>query len=161
MSFPAKPLKERLLNRIAISDTGCWLWVGYLDKYGYGSLGVPRCIAGKVKNVRAHRLSYELFKGPLLQGKYIDHLCKQRACINPDHLELVTPGENVMRSTKTFQAINAAKTHCKNGHPLSGQNLYLMRLGHRSCRTCRSTAYTKYYTAKRKPERQRLARLGQ
>lgn len=111
--------------RIEKTD-GCWNWVGVLRPDGYGLLG------GR----RAHRLSYELHVGPIPDGLVIDHLCRNRGCVNPAHLEAVEHRTNTMRGTSPVVA-RAAQTHCVHGHELSGDNLYLHpKRGTRNCRTC-------------------------
>jgi hypothetical protein len=82
------------------------------------------------RNVRAHRYVYERLVGPIPAGMTLDHLCRNRACVNPAHLEPVTGPENTRRAV-------ALQTHCLRGHPLSGPNLYC-RNGRRHCRECRS-----------------------
>lgn len=109
----------------------CWEWTGarYLKGYGYF------LIQGKQQ--RAHRFSYELHAGPIPGGLVIDHLCRNKRCVNPAHLEVVTNKENVLRGT-SFAAQNSQKTHCPKGHPYSGDNLMLPARGGRLCRTCKN-----------------------
>lgn len=110
--------------------TGCWEWRGKIDK----STGYGRFKMGG-KSPTAHRLSYEWSVGPIPDGLVIDHLCRNRRCVNPAHLEPVTQQVNVLRG-ETIVAANAAKTECQNGHPLSGDNLAINVRGARVCRTC-------------------------
>jgi hypothetical protein len=122
--------KLRLLMFIRVEDTtGCWLWMRRVTKDGYGLTVFKGC------TVFAHRHSYRLFKGPIPAGLMLDHLCRTPRCINPDHLEPVTPRENMRRGEIPWA--NIARTgRCKRGHPFSGNNVYLWR-GVRACRTCR------------------------
>ena len=112
-----------------IEESGCWTWVGFIDKDGYG-----RWNCNVTGSPIAHRAVYILKRGPIPDGLTLDHLCRNRSCVNPDHMEAVTNKENLMRGT-SFSAQNATKTHCKRGHALSGENLYVYQ-GRRYCRAC-------------------------
>ena len=120
---------DRFLSKIQIDDNICWNYTSAKDKDGYGIFALTHR-----KSVKAHRLSYEIFRGKIPDGLTIDHLCRNRACCNPEHLEPVTMGENTRRGNG-ITSINARKTHCIHGHPFSGENL---RVGQnrRFCRTC-------------------------
>lgn len=113
--------------------TGCWPWTGRRSKGGYGRCRYRR------KMWSVHRLVYTLLVGPIPEGLTIDHVrargCASTACCNPAHLEPVTLRENLLRGD-TFQARNAAQTHCPHGHAYSGENLYVNPSGWRLCRTC-------------------------
>lgn len=98
----------------------------------------------------AHRISYEHFTGPIPAGLHLDHLCRNRACVNPEHCEPVTCRENVRRG-EGIAAKHMAKTHCIQGHELSVSNLYRTRKGHRVCRTCALAANRKH-SAKKKAQ---------
>ena len=111
--------------------TGCWVWMGSHTSAGYGNLDVftIHCLA--------HRLSYELFVGPIPEGMMIDHRCVNPPCINPNHLRLATPRENCVTFCQTsVSAINARRTHCIRGHPFDSENT-IWDKGRRSCRACR------------------------
>lgn len=116
--------------------TACWIWGGVPTWDGYGRFGKG--------DDRAHRRAYELAIGPIPAGLVIDHLCEVRMCVNPAHLKATTQRENVLRSVRTMPNINAAKTHCPEGHEYTAENTY-RRPGKtgRECRTCRSRAKTR------------------
>ena len=123
--------RERFVQKIRRDpDTGCWMWTGNVACHGYGHFKV------KGKQKKAHRVAYELFKGKIGKGLDIDHLCSERSCVNPDHLEAVTAKENVRRTVERGHHKQASQTHCIRGHPLSGDNLYTYPSGTRMCRIC-------------------------
>lgn len=107
----------------------CWQWTGRDDRKGYGDLSVK--IDGKWRNCKAHRIVWTLLCGPIPDGLQIDHLCRNRLCVNPDHLEPVTPFVNVHRSYSP-SALRARQTACKYGH----SNWYLLPTGNRACASC-------------------------
>lgn len=108
---------------------GCWLWLGSINSGGYGEFHHDYGCS------RAHRWAYEHLVGPITE-ETLDHLCRVRPCVNPQHLDPCSRGENTMRG-HTITAAHAAKTHCLRGHPLSGTNVYRYR-GNRHCRACRA-----------------------
>lgn len=132
------PVIDRLFAKVAWpSDiSACWVWTAMLNVSGYGAIRVGSKLDGSTRMVHAHRVSYELAVGPIPDGKEIDHLCRNRACINPMHLEAVTKKVNTLRG-ESFSAMNAAKTHCDRGHRFDDANTYVWR-GWRMCRACRS-----------------------
>ena len=127
----------RFLARVEMT-TGCWRWRGALDKDGYGVL-THRPVG---VSSRAHRASYWLFVGGLDRRLTLDHLCRNRACVNPEHLEQVSDRVNVLRGSGPA-AVNARKTFCKRGHPLFGSNLSIRRGGARRCLACHRSANAK------------------
>ena len=124
---PRRDALTRFAATIQFTDS-CWLWRGYIDPKGYGRFYWNK------REGRAHRFSYETFIGPIPDGLTIDHLCRVRHCVWPDHLEAVSSRINILRGAG-ISARNARKTHCKRGHPLSGGNLYV-NSGSRFCREC-------------------------
>jgi len=109
-------------------ETGCWVWRACRRENGYGQFNLQH-----KRPVRAHRLSYRMLVGPTPSWLEIDHLCRNRACVNPAHMELVTRKENVQRSP----IHNHAKTYCVRGHSYSEENTYRKPDGRRECRICR------------------------
>lgn len=129
------PVAERIKMHTAVdAETGCWVWqLALVPRTGYGALRVD----GKM--LRAHRVSYEAFVRPIPDGLEIDHLCRNRACVNPDHLEPVTAQVNNQRSPLT----HGKETHCPYGHAYDAANTYV-RSGRRFCRTCRPVYMAAY-----------------
>jgi hypothetical protein len=121
-------LEERFWKRVQKSD-GCWEWKGAKNGW-YGSI----CVGGST--VGAHRVSWWIHSGfdSIPEGMVIDHLCHNRACVNPAHLRVATFSENTINS-ESPPAVNSRRTHCTNGHPLSGDNLFIEN-GKRRCRVC-------------------------
>lgn len=128
-----------------VDTNDCWLYASVIDPAGYPRLRFQH--KGKHYNVSVHRLTYEKFKGKIPEGLEIDHLCRVRRCINPDHLEAVTHKENVRRTVAAGNNNNQKKTHCPQGHEYKGKNLE-MRYGFRYCRTCRRDWQREYYRKK-------------
>lgn len=117
-----------------IDDSGkCWNWTASKFFNGYGQF----TLYGR-KNFKAHRFSYELFKGEIPKGFDLDHLCRNRSCVNPDHLEIVTRKVNLLRGDLSTNNHNKKKTHCPKGHEFKESNLAKWELAHgkRSCIIC-------------------------
>jgi hypothetical protein len=127
--------RESVWQRISPEpNSGCWLWTGSVNKAGYGLFWT-----GAAQRL-AHRCSYELHVGPIPAGLTLDHLCRVRCCVNPDHLEPVTQGDNARRSPIIgirSGELQRSKTHCPKGHAYTGENLIIRENGWRRCRACK------------------------
>lgn len=124
-------IEQKVLDRFnsfyKVSENGCKIWTNYLDKDGYGSFYFFK------KLRRAHRFSYFITHGEIPKGMVIDHVCKNRNCVEVTHLRLVTSKQNSLENSKSVGAINSQKTNCKFGHPLDrkyGKQRY--------CSTCQA-----------------------
>ena len=132
---------QRLLGSIKVNEeTACWEWQKHLVK-GYGRLRVDG------KSVYAHRFAYLTWNGGIPDDCEIDHLCRNTTCCNPDHLEAVTHGENMLRSPLVGQYVREI-THCKHGHEFTDENTYTRPDGWRTCRTCNAAAARRYKRSK-------------
>lgn len=139
-AYPSTAMIRRFWAKVDRSggDRACWVWTASRYRNGYGQFGQWPHSA-----VLAHRFAYETLVGQIPEGLVIDHLCRNRLCVNPEHLEPVTTRTNNLRGA-SFAAVNAAKTHCIHGHPLDGDNLYIHpKNGRRQCRACRQDARRK------------------
>lgn len=111
--------------------SGCWIWTGALTPQGYGTFFKNMA----ARTVMAHRFAYEEARGAIPAGRHIDHLCRNRCCVNPDHLEAVTNKVNVLRGHGS-PAENARKFECKRGHPFTHESTRINKDGSRQCRRC-------------------------
>jgi len=129
------------------ADNECWEWLAYRDRDGYGQFN------DGTTQTSAHRFAYRLLVGAIPRELVIDHLCENRGCVNPAHMELVPPRVNALRGSRTLAAIAEAKTHCVHGHRFSPENTGRDGRGARVCRACRRVNSRRWY------ERQRAERL--
>lgn len=139
--MPAKRTRptreERFWAKVEKTDT-CWTWIASLDGRGYGQFD----------HQRSHRVSYELLVGPIPEGLVLDHLCRNKRCVNPDHLEPVTHLENLRRGTPG-SAHNTRKTHCPKGHEYTPENTRV-KDGKRNCKACAADHQRRYRKRRRR-----------
>jgi hypothetical protein len=147
----------RLMQYVKRLKNGCWQWTACLMTTGYGYASF------RGRNRSAHRLFFELFVGPIPKGKVVHHRCRNKRCVNPDHLEVTEMAYNIGVSIpRGAEHYNRAKTHCKRGHPLKGENLIIWirpdgGIG-RQCKACRRE-YVRGLRARKRRERLRDAAL--
>lgn len=139
-SHHGEAFRAHLLRRVLVSPRGCWLFQGAIERNGYGAIKV----AGR-KRI-AHRAYFETFRGPIAEGLTLDHLCRVRHCVNPEHLEPVTRRENTLRGISPV-AKNVTKTTCPRGHALLA-----VAWGGRRCVECRKE-WSRKGTRKRSADR--------
>lgn len=141
MRKPGQKMRAPAIERfdrfwIPEPNTGCWLWIGCLIRTGYGHFRKDSKTL-----ILAHRFSYETHVGPIPEGLDLDHLCRVRSCVNPEHLEPVTRKENVHRSPIWCGNV----MQCPQGHPYDVGNTYYECGGKRRCRTCQLAKGAFYY----------------
>lgn len=123
---------DLFISHVEKADNDCWNWTAYINTGGYGMFGLENA-----KTILAHRWMYAYMYGNLTPGKFIDHLCSNRRCVNPDHLEEVTRQENIKRASERQKC-------CKHGHLYDKANTILNKRGIRRCRICKMSGYDAY-----------------
>jgi hypothetical protein len=138
------PNEERRFSKKFMPEpnSGCWLWAGAIWQNGYGAFYL------RGKNQTAHRAAYEIRHGKPIDGLEIDHLCRNRCCVNPDHLEMVSTQTNTLRGIGAT-AVNKRKIHCSRGHEYTSENTRLSPAGRRFCIKCKAFYNAKYKAQKR------------
>lgn len=135
-------IAKRLMKSVEFAGNGCWNWTAAKSHFGYGNIFVSG------RGMYAHRVSYQLFKGPIPEGLSLDHLCRNPSCLNPEHLEPVTHKENMKRGFIS-RGKGGSDTHCPRNHERNDENTHVSDKGIRSCRACA-----------RERAREKKARLG-
>jgi hypothetical protein len=158
-----KTVQERFWEKVDMTGR-CWEWTGVLHEKGYGIF----YLEGRSR--LAHRISFEFKSGKIEHGLTLDHLCRNRKCVNPDHLEPVTNKENVLRG-EGRTAVNAKKAHCIKGHLFDLANTRITSSRRRCCITCKKELDRLYkirlknefgYAAdRRKPKTMKLKAVGE
>ena len=120
------PIEKKYIR----NESGCWPWIGFIKPSGYGE------IWRRGRHQKAHRVIFEMIRGHIPERMQIDHLCRVRHCVNPDHMEVVTQKVNILRGV-SFSAENARKTHCAKGHPYNEENTKIYHMGWRRCGICK------------------------
>lgn len=153
--FTFRSFEDRFMSYVEmIPECGCWIWTGSTN----GNKKHPEYDYGKIKSGPknspshryAHRVAYELFRGPIPEGMNLDHLCRTRLCVNPWHLQICTGPENTRRGNSG--KCHAERTHCPQGHPYDAENTLLLPPGrggrtsvNRMCRECSRKRRREYY----------------
>lgn len=137
---------EKIMDKVSPEpNSGCWLWMGALGRDGYGQTSFPYLS----KSRRAHRISWELFRGEIPKGMVLDHLCRVHSCVNPDHLQVVTSAENIKRGFR--DRAHKKPDCCTKGHPYDAENTYFygIKREKRGCKACRRKNVSNFWKRKR------------
>jgi len=137
VAAPKNSIEERFYSKVKKTKS-CWVWQGYTT-VGYGRLYFYE----QNRYIGAHRLSLMLTGVNIPKSMVVDHICRNRACVNPKHLRVVTPRQNVLENSESITAKNRAKTHCIRGHEFTPENLIPRSSGHRTCRACNNLLQNK------------------
>ena len=122
-------VKERLLFYSYVDrDTGCWEWTSTKNQKGYPRMKIDKVMCG------AHRVSYEMFTGPLIDELEMDHICENRGCINPAHIQQISHGDNIRNGARWR---HKKDNHCIHGHKYTEENTQIRADGRKRCATCR------------------------
>ena len=132
-------------------DDGCWVWTGTISQ-GYGRFRWRE--GGKMRSIAAHRYVWEQIRGEIPDGLQLDHLCRNRACVNPDHLEVVTCKENILRGMSPGVILHRNGV-CKNGHPLTSDNMYKQSRGWGCCKICKKANVKRWQASHREHRNKR------
>jgi hypothetical protein len=137
------PVDYRILRRRQITDDGCWNYLGKHNPNGYAAMSVGSTQDGTQRDEYVHRLAYELWVGPIPSGLQIDHLCRNKGCFNPEHLEPVTHTENQRRRLDYITA------SCRDGHEHTPENTWITSSGKKRCRICKRALNAKNWAARK------------
>lgn len=137
------PVEKRFWAKVdkdgpLFGDSPCWIWTACKQPNGYGKFGL------NYKTKLAHRVAYELLIGAIPEGMTVDHLCFNRACVNPLHMDICPMGVNTGRSPHTLSGMNIRKSHCVHGHEFTESNTRLYK-GIRYCMTCTRSRWKAHY----------------
>lgn len=143
--------RERVLSKVERREGECWIWKAAISANGYAK------VYWEGRMEPAHRILYLILRGPIPDGFDLDHLCRNRGCVNPDHLEPVTRRENLHRGDGPLitRQRTDSRTHCRNGHPLTDENTFRPGARGRWCRICRRNAANRYHDKVRGPAKAR------